>query len=554
MTWRSIAGEFSPHRSARSDTRKGKDPGTALNTLGAGLIEEAMVDDVKTASRRHGALRERAAHRGTLQRREEADLGALVGRGADPRRASADNVLALQRKAGNRATTQLLQGQPVQRALGKVARAKWQIGARPKTVKGIDVAVAALADKMAKLPGAYADIKKLIVAVHKAIADFRASKYATGKWANAVTALEVEVQTKEANVDANIARKQKGQDRYDVYTTLETELAKYAKRTNLTPANFEDDPTGPTIASGLAAPRGAGGALTDQAVADVTAGHADEIAREKADREDATFAGMKVEDLRGFMAAHTNALTGRTMYPELRNLTDPNGKTDAVVTSAMDLGGVTMQVEHNASDVNLDERLKLIKEAVEKITTAGIKVPPLKLHLPKYGRGLKVNAKADAPGGGTCLPEEVSSRAVFVAPDFMHLSSEVIGNPLLNKATNPATGKEEYVFSSTSFDPTGVATIVHEFGHAIHFMTQPAKFQGLWGSQFTGKTPSGKLSQQVALAEVSQYGQKPREFVAEVFLGLVYGKTYSEDVMSMYRSFGGPIPPAVTIKAAAQAM
>ena len=125
----------------------------------------------------------------------------------------------------------------------------------------------------------------------------------------------------------------------------------------------------------------------------------------------------------------------------------------------------------------------------------------------------------------------------------MHLSSEVIGTPNLNKVTNPATGKEEWEFSSTGFDPSGAATIVHEFGHAIHMVASPSKYHGLWGTAFTGETESGKGTLDVAKAEVSTYASKPREFVAEVFLGLVYGKEFSEDVMSMYRSFGGPIPP-----------
>jgi hypothetical protein len=263
---------------------------------------------------------------------------------------------------------------------------------------------------------------------------------------------------------------------------------------------------------------------------------------------------MSVDQVRSFMNAHKNLVTGKTMYPELKNITDPSANPDAVVTTSVDIGGVSMQVEHNASDVNFTDRLQLVKDAVGKVSSTGVKVPPLHIHMPKYGRGLKLKATDTAPGGATCEIEAKSSRAVFVPPDFMHLSSELIGTPDLEKVKNPVTGADEYKFSSTGFDPSGVASIVHEIGHALHFTESPGKFHGLWGSSFTGKAPSGKQSSQVANAEVSQYGGKPREFVAEVFLGLVYGKKYSDDVMAIYRAFGGPLPPAVTTAAAVKAL
>jgi hypothetical protein len=322
-----------------------------------------------------------------------------------------------------------------------------------------------------------------------------------------------------------------------------------------TAADFEEDAKGgPSIKAALSGPRGAGGELTDAALTEMTATQAGEIAKESQGGQQITFAGLSVDELRDFMKTHTNALTGNTMYPELRNVTDPGKGQDAVVTTQMDVGGVSMMVEHNPSDVNLAERLKLVEDAVKKVTAAGIKLPALKLHLPKYGRSLKLKATDGAPGKIGCETAEQSSRAVFIPPDFMHLSSEVIGTPDVSQVKNPVTGAMEYKFSSTGFDPSGVATLVHEMGHAIHFATAPAKYHGLWGTSFTGTTSSGKQSSQVANAEVSQYGNKPREFVAEVFLGLVYGKEYSADVMEMYRSFGGFIPPAMTAKAAVKAL
>jgi hypothetical protein len=501
-----------------------------------------------------------ARGRAGAARRDDGDVGALVGRGADPARVDPNAVLALQRKAGNRATVQLLRGTAVQRDLTKTAKPKGAfVGSRPNSVKALDVALATLTDKMS-MPGALDPIKAALVAVRTAIADFRGSKDGAGKWAGSVAALEGEVKAKEAEVDKQIAakaaKKQVGQDRFAVFTTLEPELAKYAKRAMYDATMFQEDATGPSIKSALSGPREAGGELTKGAVKEMNENQQQfEVPKETKSGQAMTFAGLSLDDVRAFMKAHTNALTGKTMYPELQNVTDPTGQPDKVVTSMVDLGGVSMPVEHNPSDVNLDERLKLVKDAIAKITAAGVQVPITKIHLPKYGRGLALKKATDDAGGQIQCEENVkSSRAVFIPPDFMHLSSEVIGTPNLNKVTNPATGKEEWEFSSTGFDPSGVATIVHEFGHAIHMVAAPTKYHGLWGTAFTGETESGKGTLDVAKAEVSTYAGKPREFVAEVFLGLVYGKEFSEDVMSMYRSFGGPIPPAATIKAAVKAL
>lgn len=502
------------------------------------------------------ATRPRHDLRPPLPHRADADLGHLKRGPGDPSHAEPGAVIQMQRVAGNRATAQWLlsgRGAPVQRDLTrKIGAPKWTVG-RPSTVKAIDAALGLLIDKAAGMPGAIDDIKKLITAVVKAIADFRASKDADGKWAAAVAAVEGEVKGKEGEIDAKIADRQKGEARYAIFTSLEPGLAKYAKRDMYNASDFQADTTDPSIRMALAGPREAGGELTKAAMDEMTAAQTGDIEKEKATEMQLTFAGLSVDELRDFMSEHTNALTEKTMYPELRNVTDPNAKPDAVVTTSIDVGGVTMQVEHNPSDVNLAERLALVRAAVAKIAAAGITVPAVKVHLPKYGRSLKVKA-TDTAGKIDCEIPDKSSRAIFVPPDFLHLSSEVIGTPDLSMVKNPTTGKEEYKFSSTGFDPSGVASIVHEFGHALHFTWAPSKYHGLWGTSFTGKTASGKQSSQVANSEVSQYGGKPREFVAEVFLGLVYGKEYSDDVMQMYRAFGGPLPPSVTIKAAAKAL
>jgi hypothetical protein len=443
-------------------------------------------------------------------------------------------------------------GDAVQRdpiSSGQVKMPRWTIS-RPKGIKAIDTALAKLADKLANLPGALDDIKGLITDVLSAVAAFRASKDSGGKWDANVRALEDEVRQKETEIDDKIRDREQGVVTFGEFKRLEPDLEPYATRSMLSASEFRPSVLGsigaPSVKAALTKPRGPNGELTQEAIDEMNEVQKGEIVSEKAAGErDVTFAGMGIGEIRSLMLAHKNALTNETMYPELRNITDPldpSTNPDNVTTTDVAISGVTMQVEHNQSDVNFVARLKLVQDAVAKIASKGITVPALEIHMPKYGRGLRLKAGTGASGQPGCEITNKSSRAVFIPPNFMHLSSEVIGTPDLTRVTNPATKAEEYKFSSTGFDPSGVATIVHEFGHALHYARAPGKFHGLWGTSFK------KAGLATAISEVSQYGNKPREFVAEVFLGLMYDKAYSDQVLRMYKAFGGAIPPGLKAK------
>jgi SPP1 gp7 family putative phage head morphogenesis protein len=92
----------------------------------------------------------------------------------------------------------------------------------------------------------------------------------------------------------------------------------------------------------------------------------------------------------------------------------------------------------------------------------------------------------------------------------------------------------------SSGDPDGV--IVHEFGHYEHFQRiRTDKFN--YTFEYNGVARSKRLSppeRQIA-SKVSKYGASDAfEFIAETFTGLRKGKTYDDDVMALYRQFGGP--------------
>ena len=154
-------------------------------------------------------------------------------------------------------------------------------------------------------------------------------------------------------------------------------------------------------------------------------------------------------------------------------------------------------------------------------------------------RPVKINSDALAQpiirGSNQVPPDSgTTPRAVFNPPNFVHLSSAVVGNPIQD------TIGDFYKNLSTEVDPSGAGSVVHELGHMMHYATSASDFYSLHSSQFTG--PEGpELS-----ARVSYYATTaPREFVAEVFMGLVYGRTFDDEVLAMYGAFGGPITSQV---------
>jgi hypothetical protein len=169
--------------------------------------------------------------------------------------------------------------------------------------------------------------------------------------------------------------------------------------------------------------------------------------------------------------------------------------------------------------------------AIQKITDAGFVLPgDLLVHLPKYGRNIDQVSE--------CVVAGSTPRAVFNAPNFIHLRGDTVKNPIDEKIDGQWKNLSTQIEESEG-DASGAPSVVHEMGHMMHYRNAPGKFLGLHGTTFTG------VNGNLASTEVSAYGSNPREFVAEVFLGLIYGKNFSDDVLRMYRDLGGAIPPGI---------
>lgn len=307
----------------------------------------------------------------------------------------------------------------------------------------------------------------------------------------------------------------------------------FAVRTGRTDAL---DPTNPMHAA-FAADRDPQGRLTDQSL-DML----DDIARRQLRDQLAIVGGVTPNsvtpaEVQQIMASNTNQVTGRTIYPELTSYLDTMGSQPTLTTEESSLAttgdrevvtrtidGTRLTVHWDRTDSRRDQRLASLSQAIELVQRQGFVVPPLTAYLPKYGRNLIV-----APGQVREGNAKIQ-RAEYVPPDALVASPELLDNPLAIRYGGA------YHNLSTQLDPSGVGTMVHELGHFLHYHQNRGMFHDLTATSFA----AGKAD---VAATVSGYaGQKPREFVAEVFLGLAYGRTFSADVMEMYDGLGGPTP------------
>ena len=79
----------------------------------------------------------------------------------------------------------------------------------------------------------------------------------------------------------------------------------------------------------------------------------------------------------------------------------------------------------------------------------------------------------------------------------------------------------------------------HELGHLNHKLTPADE------AYLTSKAVIDEHRNNVAIqntcSKITPYAkQSPKEFVAEVYSGLISGQKFSDDVMALYKKYGGP--------------
>lgn len=149
------------------------------------------------------------------------------------------------------------------------------------------------------------------------------------------------------------------------------------------------------------------------------------------------------------------------------------------------------------------------------------------------------DALAEAKTKGYLLPSRVVYDAdVFAGdpyalagykarPDTLYLRPGQTATQLVQEAATQG-GKGFWSSSAPSH------AIIHEVGHAAHFKNDPTLYRRSAKRQFS------PVVSRVVEREVSGYAtDNGREFVAEVFAGILGGKTYPKRIMQLYKAYGG---------------
>jgi hypothetical protein len=313
----------------------------------------------------------------------------------------------------------------------------------------------------------------------------------------------------------------------DTYNTMDPSMGKYARRTTNKKEDYFEDRENLNIKNrALSMPRKEDGSLSEEAVSLLTQMNISDAINYTTNASAITASpqnSMKKGDAMNLIAGDTNKATKFTQRPDLLNLTSgvTDEDKDKEIMDTLTFEGISLKVNHSKIDINYRPRLSSFLAAVKIIKNKGFNLPAnLIVNLPKYGRKDIPSSMCTANGG---------PRAVFNAPNFVYLRGDIVNNPI------DSTVGENFKNLSTKLEiegePTGVPSIVHELGHMLHYTQSPAKFFGLdMASHNTG-----------VAQEVSGYAtNNPREFVAEVFLGKIYGQTFSDKVQETYKAFGGP--------------
>lgn len=470
-----------------------------------------------------------------------------------PESPSTVDLATLQRDYGNTAVARMLTGPVLQRAGDDTQGTSTAAPPRPADalrefvdnwldntsvtlrkrsdqLKAIDRAITVWLTGGYRIPGDLDANQAQLQSIRAAVQAWHASKAGGSKRQGFIDELATKVDAALAEVAQRRAERQERAARLAKYGQIDPDLANFARRTRREDAlNLDTN----LVHQAFAADRDDGGKLTEESLTKLDQFARQGLAGALAIVGGVTPNGVTAIQVQQIMAANVNTVTGQTIYPELESYLGTVG-TQPVLTeerrSAADteevqrtVGQTTLTVNWDPTDIQRDRRLQSLTDAIRKVQQGGYKVPPLTAYFPKYGRTLVLTPDNAVPTGSRM------HRAEYIAPDALVASSELLDNPLDNRY-----GGTEYHNLSTQLDPSGAGTMVHELGHFLHYHQNRSKFHELTGAEFaTGK--------QAVAATVSGYAaQHPREFVAEVFLGMVHGRPFPADVMEMYEGLGGP--------------
>lgn len=175
------------------------------------------------------------------------------------------------------------------------------------------------------------------------------------------------------------------------------------------------------------------------------------------------------------------------------------------------VGGTRLEFHAGMGDDLAEKKIGGVRLAVHKVTNAGMVMPAV----------ISIYTSADASFVNVAF-----QRAIGGAQE----ASIGLGGKLSTPAALPIGMAT--IFGKGSTIDFVAAVCVHEIGHILHEFFDPEFF---WSAAANAPTPpalGGKVSMYAA--------SNIKEFVAEVFTGMIYGQRFDEELMGKYNEFHGP--------------
>ncbi len=173
--------------------------------------------------------------------------------------------------------------------------------------------------------------------------------------------------------------------------------------------------------------------------------------------------------------------------------------------------GQSYEIYKNSNDPGVAIKVVAVNRAVKLIVDKGLRIP----------NALRLYLTNEFAAQNRAFPrDETWSEVAYV----------VLGPAALE-------GGRPDAFSATGFlgESKPTITTIHEIGHILHERSLGDPFWAT-GSIIAGAPSTG--------SQVSGYANSSKkEFVAEVFAGLVLGKRWPTEVLNEYRRYSGPIVP-----------
>lgn len=180
--------------------------------------------------------------------------------------------------------------------------------------------------------------------------------------------------------------------------------------------------------------------------------------------------------------------------------------------STVKVGNLNVNYAVEKGDKLSSKKITAMKNAIKKVDALGFDLPDHMNFIISQSEQVRNVAFLGDQDGGRKI-------TVFLGPKLFQVNDGRLGPK--GVADDEGSGKPE-------------AVIIHELGHVLHELLDPA---GFWAM----KDPKAPQAPPLASADVTAYSRTNKlEYIAEVFTGVVVKNKYPKAVFDEYKQLGGP--------------